>query len=58
MEAGHITPRASQPDRDIAFYEQQHEHDLDVIDRQADRIANLERERDILILQARRDLRG
>lgn len=69
MEAGHITPRASEPDRDHAFYEDQHRHDLDaldhaadtiarqasVIDDQAITIAHLRREQTVLILHARRD---
>jgi hypothetical protein len=62
MEAGHITPGASEPDRDRAFYEDQHRHDLealdraaDIIARQSDEITKLRREQTVLILQARRD---
>jgi hypothetical protein len=68
MDAGHITPGASQPDRDSAFYEDQHRHDLEALDRAADTIAHqagiidaqatviagLRREQSVLLLHARR----
>lgn len=40
MEASRITPRGLEPDRDRAWLEQQHEHDLDALDRAADRRAH------------------
>lgn len=70
MEAGHVTPRAPVAlDGDIAFYERQHRHDLEalelaadlisslsgLLDDQAIVIADLRREKTILILHARRD---
>lgn len=52
MQAGHVqaaTPR----DPDIAWLTAQHAHDVQALERAADRIAHLEREKQILIHQAK-----
>lgn len=64
MQAGHVTPHGPQ-DPDMAFLIRQHDHDLKALELAADRIGVLEaekvaweREKTILIVQARRDAKA